>query len=221
MTKPRPTLPFTNRISIGNILMKSATFIRLSGMASILGGVLFAAKMWHDRNDAPPWPTDITDTLIFVVPLLWLVGLAGLYARCKDRTGGLGTTGLAMASTGAVMAAAGPIAMSVFDNDGLWFVLVLGLLILFAGLIVTGLATVRAKAIPGWSAALPLIIGVLGLIMFFANPDDPGIRGDIVGVLRAARIVSSIFFGAAWAALGYTLGWERSGHRVQAEPVVA
>ncbi len=201
--------------------MKSATFIRLSGMASILGGMLFAAKMWHDRNDAPPWPTDLTDTLIFAVPLLWLVGLAGLYARCKERSGGLGTVGFAMASTGASMAAAGPIAMTFSDNDGLWFVLVLGLLILFAGLIVTGVATIRSKALPGWSAALPLIIGVLGVVMFFANPDDPGLRGDMVGVLRAARIISSMLFGAAWAALGYTLGWERSGARVRAEAVAA
>jgi hypothetical protein len=50
--------------------MKSMSLVRWTGLASILGGVVFAAKMWHDHNDAPPWPTDITDTLIFVVPLL-------------------------------------------------------------------------------------------------------------------------------------------------------
>ncbi len=201
--------------------MKSATLIRLGGLASIAGGVLFAAKMWYDRNDAPPWPTDITDTLLFVVPLLWLVGVVGLYARCKDSLGALGKGGIALASSGAALAATGPIAMAVFDNDALWFVLVLGLLILFAGLITTGIATIRAKTLPGWSAALPLLIGVLGLVMFFANPDAPGLSADMVGPLRAARLISSTLFGAAWAALGYTLGWERSGGRVQAEPVAA
>ena len=176
--------------------------------------------MWYDRNDAPPWPTDITDTLIFIVPLLWLVGLAGLYARCKERIGQLGSLGFALEMGGAAMAAVGPIAMSFSNNDNLWFVLVLGLLILFTGLIVTGIATMRAKALPGWTAALPLIVGALGLLMFFANPDDPNISANMVSLLRRARMISSMLFGAAWVALGYTL-WERSGVRVQAKPVVA
>ncbi len=203
--------------------MKASTFIRLSGPASILGGVLFAAKMWYDRNDGPPWPTDITDTLIFVVPLLWLLGLTGLYARCNERIGGLGMLGFALASSGAAMAAVGPLAMSLFDNDGLWFVLVLGLLILFTGLIIIGIATIRAKALPGWSGALPLILGALGLLMFFANPDDPGLSADMVSLLRPVRMISTMLFGAAWMVLGYTL-WsersERSALPVQAEPVV-
>ncbi len=200
--------------------MKSSTFIGASGLASMLGGVLFAAKMWHDRNDGPPWPTDITDTLIFVVPLLWLVGVTGLYARCKERFAGLGMLGFALGSSGAAMAAVGPLAMSLFDNDGLWFVLVLGLLILFIGLIITGIATIRAKALAGRSAALPLIIGTLGLLMFFANPDDAGLSADMVSLMRPVRMISTMLFGAAWALLGYRLWSEQPARPVQAEPVV-
>ncbi|MDP9312259.1 MAG: hypothetical protein M3R24_15465 [Chloroflexota bacterium] len=200
--------------------MTSSTFIRQSGLASMLGGILFAAKMWYDRNDGPPWPTDITDTLIFVVPLLWLVGLTGLYARCKERSGGLGLLGFGVASTGAAMAVVGPLAMSLFDNDGLWFVLVLGLIILFTGLIITGIATIRAKALLGWSAALPLIIGTLGLLMFFANPDDPRLSVDMVSLLRSVRMISTMLFGAVWIVLGYTLWSEPSAAAVQAKPSV-
>ena len=196
--------------------MKSATGTRLSALASVLGGLLFAAKMWYDRNDGPPWPTDITDTLIFVVPLLWLVGLAGLYARVGERCGRLATLGLAGASFGAAAAAVGPLAMAIFDNDGLWFVLFLGLFVLFIGLIVTGVATIRAKALPGWSAALPLIIGALGLLMFFANPDDPRLSAEMVSLLRPARLIFSTLFGASWVALGYVLWEKRSGAGVRA-----
>jgi len=48
---------------------------RLGGLAAVVGGLLWSAKSFYDRNDAPPWPTDLTDDLFFVVPLLFLVGL--------------------------------------------------------------------------------------------------------------------------------------------------
>ena len=118
------------------------------------------------------------------------------------------------------MAAVGPVAMSFSNNENLWFVMVLGMLILFIGLIVMGVATIRAKALPGWTAALPLIIGALGLLMFCANPDDPNTSANMVSGLRLTRMVSSMLFGTAWIALGYTL-WGRSGVPVRVEPIPA
>ncbi len=83
---------------------------RLGGIAAMLGGMLWAAKAFYDRNDAPPWPTDISDTLFFVVLLLFLGGLAGLYARCRGHMGewealssvalGAGVVGLVGSITG-------------------------------------------------------------------------------------------------------------------------
>ncbi len=83
---------------------------RLGGIAAMLGGTLWAAKAFYDRNDAPPWPTDISDTLFFVVLLLFLGGLAGLYARCRGHMGewealssvafGAGVVGLVGSITG-------------------------------------------------------------------------------------------------------------------------
>ena len=185
--------------------MRSATFIRLSASASILGGLLFAAKTWYDRNDGPPWPTDITDTLIFVIPLLWLVGLVGVYMCWNERSGWIARLGFAIAFMGVVVSAAVPIVMSIFDNDDLWFVLPLGMLILFIGLIIVGIAMISAKVLPGWSAALPLVIGALGMIMFFANPDDPGVSVQMAARLRPARMISSLLLGISWVALGYSL----------------
>jgi hypothetical protein len=61
--------------------------VRASALAAMLGGVLWSAKAFYDMNDAPPWPTDVTDDLFFVVLVFFLAGLSGLYARCR---GGLG-----------------------------------------------------------------------------------------------------------------------------------
>jgi hypothetical protein len=51
----------------------------------VLGGLLWSAKAFYNRNDAPPWPTDFTDHLMFILPLLFLVGFMGLYACCRGR----------------------------------------------------------------------------------------------------------------------------------------
>ncbi len=61
--------------------------VRASALAAMLGGVLWSAKAFYDRNYAPPWPTDVTDDLFFVVLVLFLAGLSGLYARCRGRLG--------------------------------------------------------------------------------------------------------------------------------------
>ena len=65
----------------------SSLVARIGGLAAVLGGLLWSAKAFYDRNDAPPWPTDVTDTLFFLVLLLFLAGLTGLYARCRGRLG--------------------------------------------------------------------------------------------------------------------------------------
>ena len=198
--------------------MGSSRLMPWSGPASILAGALFAAKTVYDRNDAPPWPTDITDTLVFLVPLLWLVGLAGLYARSQERAGRLGRIGLGLALIGTGMAVVGSVSMSIFALDALWVVFAFGLLAQFAGLVLGGIGIWRVKVM-GKASALPLIIGMLGLLMVFANPDDPNVSGDIAGLLRLARLASALMIGIGWIALGYLLWSERDGAAVRAEPV--
>jgi hypothetical protein len=61
--------------------------VRASALAAMLGGVLWSAKAFYDRNDAPPWPTDVADDLFFVVLVFFLAGLSGLYARCRGHLG--------------------------------------------------------------------------------------------------------------------------------------
>jgi hypothetical protein len=38
---------------------------RLGGLAAAVGGLAWSAKFFHDRNDASPWPTGLTDDLFF------------------------------------------------------------------------------------------------------------------------------------------------------------
>ena len=61
--------------------------VRASALAAMLGGVLWSAKAFYDRNDAPPWPTHVTDDLFFVVLVFFLAGLSGLYARSRGHLG--------------------------------------------------------------------------------------------------------------------------------------
>jgi hypothetical protein len=65
----------------------SGILSRIGGAAAVVGGLLWSVKAFHDRHDASPWPTDLTDALSFFVPLLFLLRLAGLYAACRDVLG--------------------------------------------------------------------------------------------------------------------------------------
>ncbi len=197
--------------------MSKSNLIRWGGLAAMLGGVLFIAKMLYDANDAPPWPTDITDTLIFTVPLLWLVGVAGLYARCRESLGRLGKAGFIVPFIGAAASVVGAIGVFVIGVDSLWDVFAYGLLALLAGLMLVGIATIRADALRQ-SSALPILIGVLGLLMFFSNPDGPGVSRNVMDLLRLTRLVSMVLYGAGWVLLGYALWLGKGETAKQPEP---
>src|SRR5215217_8325572 len=75
----------------------SSFFFRWSGLTAALAGVLFALWGYVHRPEAPPFFDALVGPLWFVVPLLFLTGFAGLYARCKGQTGWLGTAGFVLA----------------------------------------------------------------------------------------------------------------------------
>ena len=180
----------------------SARLIRSGGIAAALGGLLFAAKAYWDRNDAPPWPTDTTDALAFLIPLLFLVGVAGLYALCRGRLGGLGVTGLRASLAGFAIGVVGAIAVAFVD--AFWFVFVLGTLLALVGLALAGIAIIGAGLLGRWSA-LPLILGVYGLFALMTGDPANSAFGRTVG------LVLWVLFGLLWVALGYALLSARDG----------
>ena len=54
--------------------MQTSSLIRWSGLAAVLGGALWIAKVLYEMNDVTTYARDITDYMFFVVPLLLLVG---------------------------------------------------------------------------------------------------------------------------------------------------
>ena len=199
-------------------LTSSSELLRWSGLAAVLGGVLFSAKLlWEMADGGPLNATDVTDTLFFVVPLLWLAGLSGFCARCAERYGPLGTTGFMVSIGGLALGTIGSLVGAWLEPLRLAYWL--GFRFLCVGLVLLGVATIGARALPrGWSV-LPLVLGLLGLgrafFMFFAVTmgatifEAPEGQGGLESFLGswASTLTSAlgVLFGIGWGLLGYAL----------------
>jgi hypothetical protein len=64
---------------------------------------------------------------------------------------------------------------------------------------------------------LPLIIGLLGLVLFFANPDDPNTSWNAVGILRITPLLATTFSGLGWAILGSIVWSDRVDSPIQSK----
>lgn len=175
--------------------MRTNSLIRMGGLAAILGGTLWVAKVLYEMNDVTTYARDITDYMFFVVPLLLLAGLAGLYgigARRGER-GGRGFL------TGFFIGALGLLAISVsfglwnlgLVSDVLWGIL-LGLVPTALGLMILGGWIMESGAL-GRAAALPLILGFMSILAAVAPP------WNFAGVAVWTAL------GAGWALLGVAI----------------
>jgi hypothetical protein len=210
--------------------MSPSERLRWSGLAAALGGVLFSAKiLWEMAGVVPLNTTDITDTLFFVVPLLWLAGLSGFYARCTERYGPLGNTGFMVSLGGLVVGAIGSLVGAWIEPLQLAYWL--GFRFLCLGLVFLGIATIGARALPhGWSV-LPLVLGLLGLgrafFMFFAvtreatlfeAPEGQGELGSFLASWAGTLTPGlGVLFGIGWILLGYAL-WVGKAEEAERSP---
>lgn len=183
-------------------MSSSSNKVRLGGIAATLGGILFAAKAYWDRNDASPWSSDLTDTLGFVNPLLFLIGVFGLYSLCKGRLGRLGTAGFLISLAGFAISAVGAVAVQLVD--GFWFVFVLGLLAGLIGLALAGIPILKAKLLGSWSI-LPLVLGVYGPFALMTGDPPHSAFG------RTTGFILWCLFGLLWVVMGYALLAAREG----------
>lgn len=183
-------------------MSSSSNLVRPGGIAATLGGILFAAKAYWDRNDAPPWSSDFTDALGFVNPLLFLLGAWGLYTLCRGRLGRLGGTGFLISLAGFALSAVGAVAVQFVD--AFWFVFVLGLLAGLIGLALAGIPILRAKLLGSWSI-LPLVLGVYGLFALMTGDPPHNAFGHTTGLILWC------LFGLLWVVMGYALVSAREG----------
>ena len=207
-------------------------FIHWSGLASMVGGLLFAIGIplhpLRYGEAVKHSPYSAIHTLIAVGLMLALFGLVGLYVRQADKLGALGLTGFFLAFLGQALTFSGlmtegfmwpavaqydPAAVHNFDvNSPVGQVIVLlapaffGGLILFAvGYALFGVATVRAAVPARWGGVLLAIGAVLYAVGGFALPLF-GTHSIVVTIIESS---GAIPFGLSFILMGYALWTDR------------
>jgi len=191
------------------LIRSGATFERGGGLAALLAGVLFAAWGYIDSDDISSYLVPVEVVLRYSVPLLFLVGLAGLQARCWGRVGWLGEIGFVLGFIAAVRGVVDPYSNMVanffypyFIERG-WPTLPLDWVFwLFAGLTLIGLDAVSTKALRGYGAVL-LAMASCSWVYIFT---------DSAHILEA-RLLHNVFgtlFSLSWVVLGCKLLSEKA-----------
>jgi hypothetical protein len=175
------------------------------------GGVLFGAWGYIHRDDAPSYSIAVASTLAFVVPLLFLVALAGLHARRRGRVGWLGGTGFAFAFIGSAWGSVDSVVDMSYWHEYVsskgWLPLLLGWLpLLCIGLMVVGLTHATGRNKPDSLGSSLFATGVVGWAYCFTEKAS----GGIVEV-RPAHIAFGVLFCLSWMVLGYAL-WRKKGY---------
>lgn len=193
-------------------MQTSSTLIgRLSGIATIIGGLLWALGGPTALN-ADTLGIEMTGPhlLITLAGLCSLIGLARLATHHAGHYGLAGIAGTIVASAGVVLiiASKNPPLLWMSDATG-WAVFGAGVLLLAVGSLLYGIVAVRTSK--AWLLGAPLlVIGVLGIfeLVFFLLMMGPFAETGYLGTL--GTVVLPILFGFAWSVLGYALWSDRS-----------
>ncbi len=211
----------------------ASSLIRWSGLAAMAAGLIFAGIQPIHPPDVVASVTTgewaIITTLKLAMCLLFLLGIAGIYARQVDKAGWLGLAGFLLLSlswwlqTAFVFAEAyilpelanaapqfvesflgivnpgSPVEMNIGALPAAYGFL--GILYMLGGLLF-GIATLRAGILPRWPAGLLAVAALL-------TPAAALLPHDI-------QRLAAIPVGLALAWLGYALWSERSERRAQA-----
>ena len=191
----------------------SSNLVRWSGLAAMVGGVLWAADwVLFTTSHGPTTVNENQEVLglgpdawgrLVVVPLVLVaVGLVALHSRQRSHTGWLGKSGYVVSLVGLT----------------LWAVanLILGpplpIIIVAVGMVLFGVATLRAEVLPRWSRSIPLVLGVLLIPGFFLT--FPGFILDFppfnwVYAFGLSGYFTFIAQGLGWVLLGYVLWSQR------------
>lgn len=183
--------------------MTSSKLIRLGGLATVVGGVLFLAFPLLGYGLAGfmhPFFYRVEEVLLFlmVVALMLVpVGMVGFHALQRQSYGRIGLAGFWLVVIASLVVAVGVADYFVWGDflqeaPPVW--LGWGLLGLLVGFALYGAATLRAGVLPRWCGvafigALPVALALSGPLSF----------ASMFGV-----------FGLVWLALGYVL-WTRRG----------
>ena len=223
-----------NRLQGSRAVVSGSSLIRYAGLAAVGAGAIFIGiQPFHPPDVLESVSTRVwaaLQPLKLVMCLLFLLGLAGLYARQAEKTGWLGLIGFLLFSlswalqTGFVFTEAyilpvlaqvapafvasflgivngSPGEMNIGALPGLY--MLVGILYLVGGLLF-GIATFRARVLPRWAGGL-LAVGVLLPLLASSF------------VLHPLDRIFAVPVGLAIAWLGASL-WSRRQERAVAFP---
>ena len=194
--------------------------IRLSGLPLIAGAVLLGAANVLVSLDpvANRIYSPVTNYCFLLSALLLLLSLPGFYARQADAAGWLGLAGYGLLQAGVVLfvvLAAPPLVYTslsgpIPENVPMFFLAIA----LTLGLLLTAVATLRARVFPRWTGAL-LLAGTLSFFFgFFISELLPSWHGF---VSQAGTAVLGGLLGLPLAWIGLVL-LARPGARPGAIP---
>jgi hypothetical protein len=151
-----------NARRVGNRM--SSILVRLSGLAAMLGGVLWPLWVgveqsvgWGQPGSAAYERYELINRLLPLAILPVVVGLVGLHAVFRRSNGWLGTAGFVSLLVGFALMVAGSVgefwvfSAQSYDGPGRnasWTLFLLGHLVLAIGTVLFGIATARAKVLP-------------------------------------------------------------------------
>ncbi len=172
--------------------------VRWSGLAAVVGGVawILAWTILGAMPVAPPgghregWES--FNLWSGVALMLTMIGLTGAYLRQVRRIGGIGHAGFVLPWTGTALMGAGRLGQLV-EIGGAWILVILGAFALTIGVVLFGIATLRAKVLP---SAAGLLLSAAGLMLFLVDPEN-------------RRALLALPYGIAWLWLGYALWFGR------------
>jgi hypothetical protein len=212
--------------------MSSSNLIRLGGLATMVGGVLFLARPFIDLAGFlfvynSKAGSALLTVAVVVALLLVPVGMVGFHTLQRHSYGRIGRTGFWLADAGALMMVVGGAVFFTLGEAGdflqaspplVWVGLgALGLVGGFASMVVGfwlyGVASLHARVLPRWCgvafiAALPVALASGILFPLWLSE-------KIRLVYFPPWDLMFMVFGLVWLALGYALWRRREAPTVQ------
>ena len=160
---------------------------RIGGAVAAVGGALWSIKVVLDGPNPPG--SGLDEALFFILPILFGVGLAGVYARYSGVMRGEGNAGFVQSFAGLTLLSAGLFADLTLGLENTTRIISFGFIILTLGLVILGFATLKNEPLPLWNF-LPLALGLLTPLNL------------LIGDAPLVRLAISAAFGLGWLAIG-------------------
>ncbi len=191
---------------------RRVALIRWAGLATAVGGMLWAAK-----GTAILLTGDQPDYIFELAPLFFAVGLLALHGRLEGGGGEAARLGGALAGSGFVLVlASAALYLATGEEEGfpVGVTIALAALSILAGLVLLGVAVRRAEALPGRWRSLPLAMGA-GVIPLMV------VGGILEKIDERLLEIPIVLLGLSWGGLGYALWRHTPGPLASAAPTRA